>query len=112
MNDDGRPDLILCVYNGDSGEIGSIVAISYTADKNFDPIYFPDIYLDSKIREGYKGHDEFSDLTGTLLRKFPIYLPGDAADKPTGGMRVIQYKVMTDNGRLSFKVLRWYDTKS
>ena len=111
MNNDGRPDLVICVYSGDNGEIGTVVAISYNAEKAFEPIYFPDIYLDAKIREGYKGRDDFSDFTGTLMRKFPIYLPGDAPDKPTGGTRVVQYATATDNGRLAFKVLRSYDTK-
>ncbi len=111
MNDDGRPDLAICVYSGDNDAIGSVVAISYNAEKGFDPVFFPDIYLDAKIREGYKGHDVFSPLTGTLMRKFPIYMPGDAADKPTGGTRVVQYKAMMENGRQSFKVLRSYDTK-
>ncbi|WP_090655770.1 hypothetical protein [Parafilimonas terrae] len=111
MNDDGRPDLAICVYSGDNDAIGSVVAISYNADKGFDPIFFPDIYLDAKIREGYKGYDVFSPLTGTLMRKFPVYMPGDAADKPTGGTRVVQYKAMMENGRQSFKVLRSYDTK-
>jgi len=110
LNEDGRPDLIICIYGGDNGAIGTVAAISYNADKGFDPIYFPDIYLDAKIREGYKGYDEFSDLTGTLLRKFPIYLPGDT-DKATGGTRVVQYKAMMDNGHLAFKVLRSYDVK-
>jgi hypothetical protein len=59
----------------------------------------------------YKGHDEFSDLTGTLLRKFPIYLPADSTDKATGGTRVVQYRAMMDNGHLAFKVLRSYDVK-
>ncbi len=111
MNDDGVPDLVICVYSGADNEIGTVVGISYTADKNFEPVYFPDIYLDAKIRDGYKGHDEFSALTGTLLRKFPVYLSTDT-DKPTGGIRTIQYKAMMDNGRLSFKVLRWFDVKS
>lgn len=111
MNDDGRPDLAICVYSGDNDAIGSVVAISYNAEKGFDPVFFPDIYLDAKIREGYKGHDVFLPLTGTLMRKFPIYMPGDAADKPTGGTRVVQYKAMMENGRQSFKVLRSYDTK-
>ena len=112
MNDDGRPDLVICVYNGSNEEIGTVIGISYNADKGLDPIYFPDIYLDAKIRDGYKGHDEFSALTGTLLRKFPIYLTNDAPDKPTGGIRTIQYKVMMENGRLSFKALRWFDVKT
>ena len=111
LNDDSRPDLVICIYGGDNGAIGTVAALSYNANKGFDPIYFPDIYLDSKIREGYKGHDEFSDLTGTLLRKFPIYLPGDTPDKATGGTRVVQYKAMMDNGHLAFKVLRSYDVK-
>ena len=111
FNDDGRPDLAICVFTGPNLEIGSVVGISYNADKNFEGIYFPDIYLDAKIREGYKGHDEFSVLTGTLMRKFPIYLPSDT-DKPTGGTRTIQYKAMPDKGHLSFKVLRWFDVKS
>jgi hypothetical protein len=112
MNSDGLPDLIICVYGGDNGMIGTVVGISYNANKSFDLIYFPDIYLDSKIREGYAGRDEFYAFTGTLMRKFPIYLPGDAADNPTGGMRVVQYQAMMDNGRLSFKILRWYNSKS
>lgn len=112
MNDDGKPDLIICVYSGDNHEIGSVVAVAFNAtNKNFEPIYFPDIYLDAKTRDGYKGYDEFSALTGTLMRKFPIYLSTDAPGKPTGGMRIIQYKSITENGRSNFKVLRWYDAK-
>jgi hypothetical protein len=111
FNDDGQPDLVICVYSGDNGEIGTVVGISYNADKSLAPIYFPDIYVDPKLRDGYKGHDVFSDLTGTLLRKFPIYLPGDAPDKPTGGVRTVQYKVMQDNGHPTFKVLRSYDAQ-
>ena len=111
LNDDGRPDLMVCFYSGSNNEIGSIISLSPTADKSIEPIYFPDIFLDPKIREGYKGYDQFSTLTGTLLRKFPIYLSTDT-DKPTGGTRTIQYKVIKDEGHLSFKVLRFYDVKS
>jgi hypothetical protein len=111
FNDDGSPDLVICVYSGDNGEIGAVAGLSYNADKSLVPIYFPDVYLDPKLREGYKGHDVFSDLTGTLLRKFPIYLPTDAPDKPTGGIRTVQYKAMQDNGHLSFKVLRSFDAQ-
>jgi hypothetical protein len=111
FNDDGRPDLAICVFNGAGGTMGSVVALSYTADKNFEPIYFPDIYLDAKNRDGYKGHDSYHALTGTLMRKFPIYLSTDT-DKPTGGIRTIQYKAMQENGHYTFKVLRSFDVKS
>lgn len=110
FNDDGRPDLVLCIYS-ESNNQTTVVGLSYTADKSFAPIYFPDVYLDSKLRDGYKGYDEFSVLTGTLMRKFPIYLPDDAAGKPTGGIRTIQYKAMPDGPHISFKVLRSFDVK-
>jgi hypothetical protein len=113
MNDDGSPDLVICVYSGDSSEIGTIVCITFNVtDKNFVPVYFPDIYLDPKIRDGYKGHDEFSILTGTILRKFPVYLPNDTPGNPTGGKRTVQYQIMTENGHSSFKMLRWFDVKT
>ena len=111
VNEDGYPDLLLCIYGGANGEMGTIAGISSSGNASLVPVRFPDIYSDSKLSEGYKGHDEFSDLTGTLLRKFPIYLPADTLDKATGGTRVVQYKAMKDNGHLAFKVLRSYDVK-
>ena len=95
FNNDGHPELAICVYNGTNNEIGTIACLSYTADKSLVPIYFPDIYLDAKLREGYKGDDEFSALTGTVLRKFTIYFPNNEPWKPTGGTRTIQYTVCT-----------------
>jgi len=111
FSDDGYPDLALCVYNGTDGDIGTIMGVS-SENKELSPIYFPDIFLDPKLREGYKGHDEFSTVTGTILRTFPLYLPSDVPDQPTGGKRNVQYKAMKDEGRLTFKVLRTFDTKN
>jgi hypothetical protein len=112
LTDDGEPDLIICIYSGPNNDIGNVICISYAkADKTVVPIIFPDIYTDPKIRDGYKGHDAFSLVVGTLMRKFPIYLANDAPDKPTGGTRTVQYKVMNEQGHLTFKVLRSYDTK-
>lgn len=110
FNDDARPDLVICVYTADNNQT-TIAAISYTADKNLVPIIFPDIFIEPKLREGYKGYDDFTALTGTLLRKFPIYLPDDAPGKPSGGIRTIQYKAVVNEGHLSFKVLRYFDVK-
>jgi len=113
LNDDGQPDLIICFYNGANEAIGNIVGAVYSKeDKAIKPIYMPDIYSDPKLRDGYKGHDVFSLVIGTLLRKFPIYLPNDAPDKPTGGIRTVQYKATPgEGGYLKFTVLRTFDTK-
>jgi len=111
LNDDGYLDLAIFIYGGANGDIGTVIGISSVTNKSLVPIFLPDIYTDPKIRDGYKGHDEFSLMVGTLMRKFPLYLPNDAPDKPTGGKRTIQYKVMSEQGRLMFKVIRMFDTK-
>src|SRR5579862_5497040 len=40
FNDDGNPDLVICVYGGDNGEIGTVIGVSYNADKSLAPIFF------------------------------------------------------------------------
>jgi hypothetical protein len=107
LNEDGYPDLLLTVYNGPNGELGNIAAIASSGNNSLVPVTFPDIYTDQKLSEGYKGHDEFTVLVSTLLQSFPIYKAGDT-DTPTGGTKVIQYKMMKAQDGYSFKVLRSY----
>ena len=109
LNDDGYPDLLVLIYTGANNEIGNVVGITSNQNTDIMPVFFPDIYNDPKLREGYKGHDEFAVVVGTLLRTFPIYKPGDT-DTPSGGKRVVQYKIdKGENGRLTFKMLRTYE---
>jgi hypothetical protein len=111
LNDDGYPDLLLCIYGGSNGEIGNIVGIASSGNTSLIPVQFPDIYSDPKLREGYKGHDEFTIMVGTLQQSFPIYKSGDATT-PSDSARVIQYKVVnSSSGGLTFKVLRSYEKK-
>src|SRR3954469_18356101 len=93
LNEDGFPDLVLCYYNGPNDELGNITSIASSGNNSLVPVTFPDIYTDQKLSEGYKGHDEFTVLVGTLQQSFPFYKPGDT-DTPTGGTKVIQYKLM------------------
>lgn len=107
LNDDGFPDLLLCTYTGAKFEKGTIMGI-YSSETAIMPVAFPDIYDDPKLREGYKGQDEFTIMIGSLLRSFPIYKPTDK-DTATGGTRVIQYKIIPNaEKRMAFKVLRTY----
>lgn len=111
VNADGYPDLILCVYGGANGDMGSIAAITTNGNNAIQPAYFPDIYSNPKISQGYKGHEDFTIMVGTLTQSFPIYLPGDT-DTPTGGTRVVQYNIEKgEKGILNFKVLRSYEKK-
>ena len=107
LNDDGFPDLLLCLYSGVKNEKGTIVGI-YSNETAIMPVAFPDIYEDAKLREGYKGQDEFTIMVGSLMRSFPIFKPTDT-DTATGGTRVIQYKIVPNaEKRMTFNVLRTY----
>jgi len=107
LNEDGYPDLLLCVYSGPNGELGNIVAVSSSGNNSLLPVRFPDIYSDHKLSEGYKGRDEFTVLASTLLQSFPVY-KADDTDIPTGGTKVIQYKMVKAENGYTFKPLRSY----
>lgn len=112
LNQDGYPDLVLFIYTDSNATAGTIYGFISDANKEIVPCMLPDVVLDSKVNKGYKGHDRFSMLEGTLLQQFPVYNPGDDKDKPTGGSRVIQYHLVKgENGQYKFGILRFYDTK-
>ena len=104
VNNDGYPDLMLCIYGVPTSVTGTVICVTSVENSSLDQIFFPDIYDNPKLREGYKGRDEFSIRYGILNRNFPIYKPGDADDAPSGGKRFIQYEVTKTEGRPSFKV--------
>jgi len=109
FNDDGFADVIFCIYTGANGETINIGGFASSGAASIVAVQVPDIYTDPKLREGYKGSDEFTVMMGTLVRSFPLYKAGDT-ETPTGGKRVVQYKLQKDQGgNLIFKVLRSYD---
>ena len=55
------------------------------------PIYLQE--LSGSLARGYQGHDAFEVVEGCLVRRFPIYKPGDSNAKATGGERQICYKL-------------------
>lgn len=111
LNNDGFPDMIIYVYSGDNGEYGTVFAFASQDNKSFAPFALPDVMLDGKLKDGYKGHDEFMLLEGKLMRQFPLYKDGDDKDKPSGGKRFVQYSVLPSGNSFQFKVARSYDIK-
>jgi hypothetical protein len=115
FNNDGFPDLLF--YSTGDNEKAQIYAMASVANKSCAPIYMPDVYIDPKLRDGYKGYDELSSMGGFLIRKFPIYQT-DSTTKNTSiiGTRVIEYKAKsnspnTDNPIYKFEVFKSYDIK-
>ena len=110
LNGDGVADMILFVYTDSAAIHGTVLAFISDGTKSIVPAGLPDVQLDGKLSSGYKGHDQFTMLEGTLLQKFPVYKPDDK-DTPTGGNRVVQYQLTKiESGGYKFAVLRSYDT--
>jgi len=101
LNSDGRPELILFVTSAGSGSYGSVMAWSASKGHTLLPITMPE--LSGKLAQGYMGHDQFAVVETTLMRRFPIYRPGDTNAKPTGGTRQISYKLVSGEAGFLFK---------
>src|SRR5436190_20272970 len=50
FNSDGYPDLVLCIYSGVDGEMGSIAALVSAGKASLSPANFPDIYSNPTLR--------------------------------------------------------------
>jgi hypothetical protein len=101
LNSDGRPELLLFVTSAGSGSYGSVMAWSASKGHTLLPITMPD--LSGKLAQGYMGHDRFAVVETTLMRRFPIYRPGDTNAQPTGGTRQIGYKLVAAEAGFLFK---------
>ncbi|HVM88795.1 MAG TPA: hypothetical protein VMT76_11465 [Puia sp.] len=113
LNADGFPDLVVYIFSGLNAELGTVYGFASDQNKSYVPFVLPDVMLDGKLKDGYKGYDHFMLLEGKLMREFPLYLSNDAKDKPSGGKRIIMYTVVSNSsGGFEFKVQTSYDIKS
>jgi hypothetical protein len=94
LNTDGSPEIYVYVTSAGSGSYGSLVAYSANKRKSLSEIYLPPLSENKAAAQAYMGHDEFAVVESTLVRRFPIYKPGDSNSKPTGGTRQLQYKLV------------------
>lgn len=103
LNSDGVPELVIRAASAGSGSYGSVKAWTVgTQGSRLQPIVLPELRADQT--KGYMGHDEFAVVETTLVRRFPIYRPGDSNAKPTGGTRQIQYTMAPAEAGLIFRV--------
>ncbi|WP_168187949.1 PliI family lysozyme inhibitor of I-type lysozyme [Synechococcus sp. CB0101] len=101
LNSDGRPDLFVYVTSPGSGSYGSVLPWSASKGHTLQPITMPE--LSGKFAQGYMGHDQFAVVETTLVRRFPVYRPGDSNAKPTGGTKQISYRLVSVGSDLQLK---------
>jgi len=91
LNGNGTPEIYVFVQGAGSGSYGELVAYAASNSSELAPIYLQE--LTGATAQGYRGHDQFEVVEGCLVRRFPIYKPGDTNAKATGGERQICYKL-------------------
>ena len=99
----GFPEIYVYVSSAGSGSYGSLVAYAANKKKSLTEIFLPDLGEDKVNSKGYMGHDQFAVVETTLVRRFPVYRPGDSNAKPTGGTKQISYKLVAGKAGLQLK---------
>ncbi len=103
-NGDGSPEIYIYVTSAGSGSYGQLIAYSANNKKSLTEIYLPPLEDNPDNARGYMGHDKFSLVENTMVRRFPIYLQGDSNAAPTGGTRQLQYKLTAGEAGWVFKL--------
>lgn len=91
LNGNGLPEIYVFVQGAGSGSYGELVAYAAIKGSELSPIHLQE--LSGAAAQGYQGHDQFRVVESCLVRRFPIYKPGDSNAKATGGLRQICYKL-------------------
>lgn len=108
-NLDQSPEFFVWGRSGGSGSYGILIGYGANNKKSATEIYVPEMDPNSDSAKGYMGHDEFDMVENTLVRRFPIYQPGDSNAKATGGTRQLQYKVAAGEAGWILKVDKTID---
>ena len=95
VNGDGFDELYIITRGTGSGSYANIYGFSSNKDKSVTPIYVPELSDDQfvAIFKGYMGHDKFYVEGNKLLRKYPVYKKDDTNSNPTGGDKILEYKL-------------------
>jgi len=109
INADGSPEIYVYVTSAGSGSYGSLVAYAANRRKSLSQIYLPPLADNKTASQGYMGHDEFAIVEGTLVQRFPLYRDGDPNNRPTGGTRQLQYKLVPGEAGWILKLDRTVD---
>lgn len=93
LDADGSPELYVYIRSAGSGAYGALLALAANRRKSLSDIVLPALERTPGATAGYQGHDEFAVGEGRLLRRFPVYKPGDNNAQPSGGWRQLQYRL-------------------
>ncbi|TNJ45724.1 hypothetical protein KFZ70_10420 [Tamlana fucoidanivorans] len=104
LDADGSPELLVYLKNETQNNQGKVFGFSVNNKKSMSMVYFPPTAEQTKINEGYRGHDEFTLIETNLAQRFPVYKPDDSDAAPSGGIRQITYKLKKGEAMKKFEI--------
>ncbi|WP_022822900.1 hypothetical protein [Hymenobacter norwichensis] len=90
LNDDKFPELLVFVTDAGSGSYGQLIGYEFL-NQGRRTLTLPE--LSGPAAQGYQGHDTFKVEGQQVVRSFPIYLDADPNCCPSGGQRIVHYKL-------------------
>ena len=105
LDQNGFDEFYIFTISSGSGSYGNLIAFASNRDKSLSMIHFPEIEEGDERFSGYMGHDHFQISDNVLVRSFPIYLPPDNNNKPTGGRREVFYGLFPGEASWQLKIV-------
>ncbi len=84
------PEVYAYSQSSGSGSFGRVYGWQFLPERKAD-IMTPDWRFTDN--NGYMGHDSLWIERNILCRRYPVYRPGDANAEPTGGIRMMRYRL-------------------
>jgi len=91
LNGDSYPEIFIYTTSEVNGGYAKAYGFSANNGKSMSDIYIPAVADNIEVSKGYKGHDDFGIVEGSLIQRFPIYEEGNST--PSGVTRQIQYRL-------------------
>ncbi|WP_246082206.1 hypothetical protein [Spirosoma lacussanchae] len=84
------PELYIYSSSNGSGSFGRVYGWQFLPERKADVTL---VNWRLPVADGYMGHDSLWIERGILCRKYPVYQFGDANAEPTGGIRMLRYRL-------------------
>jgi hypothetical protein len=90
LNNDKFPELLVFITDAGSGSYGQLLGYEYL-NQGRRNLSLPE--LSGAAAQGYQGHDTFKVEGQEVVRSFPVYLSADPNCCPSGGQRMVSYRL-------------------
>ena len=95
MDSDGNPEIFIQAEGEGEGSHLTMYIYEFNSSGSGQKLTFPG--LSSSSKKGYKGQDSMFIKDGKLMRQFPVYEEKDQPNKPSGGKKLLEYRLRNNS---------------